>query len=116
MPYMQGNLLLGDQYDEHIAVLERLLCHGATIRDGHPGVEPSRGREDVGEGTEEPVREAATAEQPVREAPTAEQHVPVAERPPEGGLAEMEMRLRWYIDESEVWIIYLFEEPLAEMN
>ena len=79
MPYMQGDLLLEDQYNEHIVVLERLLCHGATIRDGHLGGEPSRGREDVGEGTEEPVQEAAIAEQPVGKAPTTEQHVPVAE-------------------------------------
>ena len=28
----------------------------------------------------------------------------------------MEMRLRWYIDESEAWIICRFEEPLVEMN
>ena len=72
MPYIQGALLLGDQYDEHIIVLECLLCHGATIRDGHPGGEPSRGREDVGEGTEEPVWEAAIAKQPVGKAPIAE--------------------------------------------
>ncbi len=42
--------------------------------------------------------------------------MPVAERPPEGGLAEMEMRLRRYIDESEARIIRHFEEPLASMN
>ena len=116
MPYMQGDLLLGDQYDEHIVMLKRLLHHGATIQDGHPGGKPSRSREDVGEGTEELIQEAATAEQPVGEAPTAEQHVPVAERLLEGGLAEMEMRLRRYNDESEAWIISRFEEPLAEMN
>ena len=48
MPYMQGDLLLGDEYDEHIAMLERLLGDGATIRDGHPGGEQSRSREDAG--------------------------------------------------------------------
>ena len=40
----------------------------------------------------------------------------VAKRTPEGGLAEMEMRLRRYIDESEARIICHFKEPLAEMN
>ena len=41
------------------------MRHGATIQDGHPGGEPSRGREDAGKGTEELVWEAATAEQHV---------------------------------------------------
>ena len=53
-------------------MLEFLLGHSATIRDGHLGREPSLGREDAGEGTEESVKEAPTAEQPVREAPTTE--------------------------------------------
>jgi len=44
MPYMQEDLLLGDKYNEHIAVLEHLLRHGATIQDGHPGGEPVVGR------------------------------------------------------------------------
>ena len=116
MPYMQGDLVLGDEYNEHIAVLEHLLGHGATILDGHPGGKLSHGREDAGEGIEELVREAATTEQPVGEAPAVEQPVPVVERPPEVSLAEMEMRLRLYIDESEARIIRHFEEPLAEIN
>ena len=94
------------------------MRHSTTIQDGYAGGEPSRGREDVGEGTEELVQEATTTEQPVGEAPTAKQHMPVAERPPEGGLAEMEMemRLRRYIDKSKVQIIHHFEEPLADLN
>ena len=42
--------------------------------------------------------------------------MPKAEQPPKGGLAEMELRLRWYINESEARIIHRFEKPLAEMN
>ena len=42
--------------------------------------------------------------------------MPEVEQPHEGGLAEMEMRLRWYIDESEARIIRHFEELLVEIN
>ena len=112
---MQGAMCLWDEYDEHIAMLD-MLGDGATIRDGHLGGELSRGREDVGEGIEEPVREAARAKQLIGEAPTVEQHVLVAEQPLESGLAKMEMRLRRYIDKSKVQIIHHFEEPLADLN
>ena len=57
MPYMQGALRLGDEYDEHIALLERLLGDDAIIRDGHPGEKPSCGRDDA----KEPVGKAPTA-------------------------------------------------------
>ena len=35
MPYVQVDLLIGDEYDEHIVVLEHLLGDSAIIRNGH---------------------------------------------------------------------------------
>ena len=78
------DLRLGDVHDEHISILERLLGNGATIWDDHCGRKPSLDRQDARKGTEESVREALTTEQSMLE----------AKRPPEGGLAEMKIRLR----------------------
>ena len=61
MLYMQANMRLGYIYDEHIAIIERLLENGATIQDGHCGQVPSLIKEDAGKGTEEHVGEAPTA-------------------------------------------------------